>query len=49
METKKERKYALVQLPSDLHKIVKAHCKYHGFNMSGYISNLIRKDLKTKK
>ena len=45
---KVERKYALVQLPADVHKIIKSHCKDKGMNMSGYLVNLIRKDLKLK-
>ena len=49
MEIKKEKKYALLQLPADLHLQLKQYCKTSGHNMSGFVSNLIRKELKKGK
>lgn len=47
-QTTTEKKYALVQLPADVHQKLKAYCKHMGFNMSGFVSNLIRKEIKGK-
>jgi hypothetical protein len=44
-----DKKYCLVQLPLDVHKLLKDYTKHHGYTMSGYLSNLIRKDIKGKK
>lgn len=45
-KTTTQKKYALVQLPADVHQKLKEYCKHHGYNMSGYVSNLIRRDIK---
>jgi hypothetical protein len=46
--TTTEKKYAVLQLPADVHEKLKTYCKSMGFNMSGFVSNLIKKELKTR-
>jgi hypothetical protein len=41
--------YAMIQLPKEVHTILKEYCSHHGFNMSGFVSALIRQALKSKK
>lgn len=41
-DSKKEKKYALVQLPADVHQRLKQYCDLHGFKLSGFVSALIR-------
>ena len=49
-ETKKKNKYqenyALLMIPKDVHKTLKAYCDHHGYKMAGLVSNLIRKHCK---
>ena len=48
-KTTTEKKYSLLQLPADVHQKLKEYCKHHGYNMSGFVSNLIRKEIKSTK
>lgn len=34
---------ALVQVPSEVHKILKEYCDHHGYKMSALVANLIKK------
>ena len=43
-----EKKYAMLQLDLETHKILKEYCKKNGFIMSGYVANLIKKNCKSK-
>ena len=45
----KQKKYALVQLPIEVHTQLKQYTEYHGFKMSGFIAALIRQALKNGK
>jgi hypothetical protein len=45
----KEKKYSLVQLPSEIHEPLKKYCKENGMTMSGLLSILVKKHLKEKK
>lgn len=39
---KEKSDYAMVMLPKEIHTILKDYCKLHGFNMSGFVSSLIK-------
>lgn len=41
-------KYAFVQLPKELHAELKVYCEYHGFVMSRFVTNLIKKAFKNQ-
>lgn len=40
-------KHAFVQLPKELHAELKIYCEDHGFVMSRFVTNLIRKHFKS--
>jgi len=46
---KKERKTAMLQLPIEVHQMLKEYCKDKGFMMSGFVSALIRQKLAKEK
>ena len=46
---KLEKKYSMVQLDADLHKVLKEYCNHHGFQIKGFIQALIRQALKNNK
>lgn len=46
---KKEKKYALIQIPNELHIQLKKYCDLHGFKISALSANIIRKYLKDSK
>jgi hypothetical protein len=46
---KVEKKYAMVQLDSDLHRALKDYCKSHGFQIKGFVQALIRQALSNNK
>jgi hypothetical protein len=48
MEDVKENKYAMVQLPKEVHKELKEYCNRHGFKISALLSNIIRQYIKKK-
>ena len=45
----KKQKYALVQLPEEIHAQLKEYCDSHGFKYSSLVSNLIKKYLRENK
>lgn len=46
---KEEKKYKMLQLPEEVHTMLKQYCNHHGFFMSGFVSALIRQSIKGKK
>jgi hypothetical protein len=46
---KEKSDYAMIQLPKEVHTILKEYCAHHGFNMSGFVSALIRQALANNK
>lgn len=46
---KKEKKYALIQIPNELHTELKKYCDKHGFFIGKFTANLIRKAIKELK
>lgn len=42
----KQQKYKMLQLPEDVHTLLKGHCKKNNMIMSAYVATLIRKALK---
>ena len=49
MKEKEIKKYKLLQLPEEVHKMLKEYTEHHGFKMSGFVSALIRQSIKGKK
>ena len=47
MENKK--KYAMIQVTSDIHELVKEYCNQNGFKIGSLVSILIKKHIKNKK
>ena len=43
---KEEKKYAMLQLPYDIHQLLKNYCDTNGYKMGALVSNLIKKHLK---
>ena len=39
------KKYAMLQLPADVHERLKVYCNKHGFILSGFVAALIRQAL----
>lgn len=39
-------KYAFVMLPKELHAELKVYCEQHGYVMSRFVTNLIKKHFK---
>lgn len=42
---KQEPKYKMIQVPEEVHRILKQYCKKHGFSISGLVSSLIRRQI----
>lgn len=42
-----EKKYAMLQIDADIHKMLKEYCKKNGFIMSALVANLIKKQVKS--
>jgi len=42
---KGKKEYAMVQLPAEVHQILKAYCDKHGFKISGLISALVKQHI----
>lgn len=45
---KKEKKYALIQIPLEVHEELKRYCDKHGLKIGRFTANLIKKEIKTK-
>jgi hypothetical protein len=41
-----EKKYKMLQLPEEIHNILKEHCNKNNMIMSAFVSSLIRKAIK---
>jgi hypothetical protein len=46
---KEKSDYAMLQLPKEVHIALKQYCQHHGFNMSGFVSALIKQALANNK
>jgi hypothetical protein len=44
----KEKKYAMIQVSSEIHELVKEYCNQNGFKIGSLVSILIRKHIKKK-
>lgn len=44
--TPQERGWTLLQINKDMHDILRAYCKHHGYKMSAFVGNLIKKNCK---
>jgi hypothetical protein len=47
MENKKQ--YAMIQVTSEIHELVKEYCNQNGYKIGSLVSILIRKHIKNKK
>jgi hypothetical protein len=45
---KEEKKYAMIQVSSEIHQLVKEYCDTNGFKIGSLVSILIRKHIKKK-
>ena len=45
----KEKKYALIQIPAELHEELKAYCELHGYKIGKLTATLIRKFIRNEK
>ena len=45
---KEEKKYCMLQLNSEIHTLLKEHCKKNNMIMGAYVASLIRKSIKQK-
>lgn len=43
---KTEQKYKMLELPEEIHTLLKEHCKKNNMIMSAFVSSLIRKGIK---
>jgi hypothetical protein len=43
---KEEKKYAMIQVPTDIHQLLKNYCDTNGFKIGAIVSILIRKHIK---
>ena len=41
-QPKQPKKYAMLQLPADVHERLKVYCDKYGYTLSGFVSALIR-------
>ena len=46
---KEKSDYAMIQLPKEVHTILKEYCTHHNFVMSGFVAALIRQALANNK
>jgi len=43
-----QKKYAMIQVPTEIHELVKEYCNQNGFKIGSLVSILIRKHIKKK-
>jgi hypothetical protein len=43
-----QKKYAMIQVTSDIHELVKEYCNQNGYKIGSLVSILIRKHIKKK-
>jgi len=41
-----QKKYAMIQVPSEIHELLKNYCDTNGFKIGAIVSILIRKHIK---
>jgi len=41
-----QKKYSMIQVPTEIHELLKQHCNQNGFKIGAIVSILIRKHLK---
>ena len=46
---KKEKKYALIQIPVEVHVELTKYCQKHGFKLGALTANIIKKYIKNEK
>jgi hypothetical protein len=46
---KEEKKYKMIQLPKEVHTLLKDYCSHHNFVMSGFVSALIKQAIANNK
>ena len=44
-----QKKYAMIQVPTEIHELLKEHCNQNGLKIGSLVSILIRKHIKNKK
>lgn len=44
---KKSERYAMLQLPKEVHTVLKDYCDERGYKMSRFVSNLIKEKIRT--
>ncbi|NDB54732.1 hypothetical protein EB169_02765 [archaeon] len=44
---KKSERYAMLQLPKEVHTALKEYCDERGYKMSRFVSNLIKEKIRT--
>jgi hypothetical protein len=44
---KKSDRYAMLQLPKEVHTVLKDYCDERGLKMSRFVSNLIKEKIRT--
>jgi len=42
------KKYKMLQIDEDIHRVLKEYCKLHGFQIKGFVQALIRQALRNK-
>jgi hypothetical protein len=45
-EEKKKNQYAMIQVPTEIHHLIKNYCDANGYKIGALVSNLIRKHIK---
>lgn len=43
---KVEKKYKMIQVSEETHRMIKDYCDLHGFKITGFIQSLVRKTIK---
>jgi len=43
---KEEKKYAMIQVPTEIHQLLKNYCDANGYKIGALVSNLIKKHIK---
>jgi hypothetical protein len=46
---KEEKKYKMLQLDNEIHKLLKEYCDHHGFKLKGFVQALIKQTIANNK
>jgi hypothetical protein len=46
---KEKKEYKMLQLDAEMHKALRDYCKWHGFQMKGFVQALIRQAIRDNK